>query len=210
MKKKACLLLIILTAFFTMVLAEAGDRVWSFETQSNVNHTPVVDDDGTLYMGTIEGDLYALNADGTQKWKKATEYRFYAEPVLSENGMLYFCTWASGLVAFDTQGNELWTFPGTAPFSEISLDDDGSLYVAVEDVLYALDKDGELRWQKNLSNCSAPIISEEGLLYVRTTYAIYAYDSDGNLVWDYPICSSDLQPAVADDGTIYFTESGKV
>ena len=210
MKKKACLLLIILTAFFTMVLAEAGDRVWSFETQSNVNHTPVVDDDGTLYMGTIEGDLYALNADGTQKWKKATEYRFYAEPVLSENGMLYFCTWASGLVAFDTQGNELWTFPGTAPFSEISLDDDGSLYVAVEDVLYALDKDGELRWQKNLSNCSAPIISEEGLLYVRTTYAIYAYDSDGNLVWDYPICSSDLQPAVADDGTIYFTESGNL
>ena len=42
--------------------------------------------DGTIYLGNNDGNLYALNRDGTQKWSIAGPA---GEPVVGADGTLY-------------------------------------------------------------------------------------------------------------------------
>ena len=41
-----------------------GDEPWSFRTARGIFSTPVIGDDGTVYVGSADGYFYALGADG--------------------------------------------------------------------------------------------------------------------------------------------------
>ncbi len=41
---------------------------WSFETGGSVDSSPVLDHNGTIYIGSQDKTLYALKPDGTRKW----------------------------------------------------------------------------------------------------------------------------------------------
>jgi outer membrane protein assembly factor BamB len=48
--------------------AAAGDEEWTFTTGNNVYSSPTVVD-GTVYVGSTDGNLYALDASsGSQQW----------------------------------------------------------------------------------------------------------------------------------------------
>ena len=50
----------------------AGDQPWSFRTGKGVFSTPVIDGDGTVYVGSADHTFYAINPDGSQKWAVET------------------------------------------------------------------------------------------------------------------------------------------
>ncbi|HEY6074502.1 MAG TPA: serine/threonine-protein kinase, partial [Anaerolineales bacterium] len=63
--------------------------VWSFQCEDEVRGTPLVHQ-GTLYIGSYDNNLYALNAsDGKFQWKYATEGGIVSRPALFE-GNIYF------------------------------------------------------------------------------------------------------------------------
>lgn len=52
--------------------AYTGDKPWMFQTGKGIFSTPVIDDKGTVYVGSADHFFYALNADGSLKWKYQT------------------------------------------------------------------------------------------------------------------------------------------
>lgn len=47
-----------------------GTLLWKFKTGGAVVSSTRVGNDGTLYVGSLGGHMYAINKDGSLKWKK--------------------------------------------------------------------------------------------------------------------------------------------
>ena len=45
---------------------------WSFSTGGSVYSNPAIGGDGTIYVGSCDHKLYAINPDGTEKWRYST------------------------------------------------------------------------------------------------------------------------------------------
>jgi len=54
-----------------------------------VESSPAVGADGTIYVGSRDYNLYALNPDGTQKWKFATNGEVWSSPAVGADGTMY-------------------------------------------------------------------------------------------------------------------------
>jgi hypothetical protein len=51
---------------------EVPYQKWSFTTGDGVASSPAIGADGTIYVGSGDSNLYALNPDGSQKWSFTT------------------------------------------------------------------------------------------------------------------------------------------
>lgn len=51
--------------------ADDGEKKWEFLTGGVVYSSPAIGTDGTIYVGSGDGKLYAINPDGTKKWEFA-------------------------------------------------------------------------------------------------------------------------------------------
>src|SRR5262249_24506447 len=80
---------------------------------SFVQSAPIVGPDGTVYVGSQDGKLYALNpADGSTKWSRATFNTISSSPALSPDGATVYLHDHSGLIAYKAaDGGDKWTFP---------------------------------------------------------------------------------------------------
>lgn len=66
--KKVGIILIILFLAQLSVYAERNDRViWKFNIGREINSSPAIGSDGTIYIGSFDGKLYAINSDGSLK-----------------------------------------------------------------------------------------------------------------------------------------------
>src|SRR5207248_202106 len=87
-----------------------GTKRWDYATGDTIlSTTPVLADDGTIYIGSNDGLVYALKSDGTLRRTYATAAAIYSAPVLAA-GRLYVASFDAKLYAFDT-GNNLATSP---------------------------------------------------------------------------------------------------
>ena len=78
-----------------------GAEKWVFPTGDQVTSSPAIGPDGTIYVGSADYNLYAINPDGTEKW------------------------------AFTTGGNISWTSPAIGPGPDWTIyvgSADGHLY----------------------------------------------------------------------------------
>lgn len=78
----------------TITVAKAqtpGTKLWEFTTRGRITSTPALGEDGTLYFGSFDKRLYALDAaTGQQRWSYLTSEEIHSSPVLDEEGRVYF------------------------------------------------------------------------------------------------------------------------
>ena len=67
-----------------------GTLKWRFGTGGQVNSSPAIGANGTIYVGSDDGNLYAINPDGTLDWKFSTGTYVDSSPVIDSNGIIYF------------------------------------------------------------------------------------------------------------------------
>jgi outer membrane protein assembly factor BamB len=115
---------------------------------------------GAVYVGSGDGNLYALDAaSGELKWKFKTGDVVHSSPAYAE-GTLYFGSWDSFFYAVDAAtGKEKWRFHGgedplihnQVGFQSSAAVADGVVYVGCRDSnLYALDAaTGKEKWRFN-------------------------------------------------------------
>ena len=115
---------------------------------------------GTVYFGSGDGHVYALDAgSGDLTWKFRTGDVVHASPAHA-NGLVYFGSWDSYFYAVDAHtGLQRWRFQGgTDPvihnqvgFQSSAAVVDGVVYVGCRDSnLYALDAEtGQEKWRYN-------------------------------------------------------------
>lgn len=99
-----------------------GSVVWSkaiFGVSSGADYgitsSPLVAGDGTLYIGWMDRNVYAVNSsDGSVLWQYDTASNISAAPVLGADGNIYMGTW-SGLLAFSACPAGKFAAPFTKP-----------------------------------------------------------------------------------------------
>ena len=83
---------------------------WKFQTGDRIVSSPVFED-GVIYFGSDDGNVYAVNAaDGRQRWKRKTGGPVASTPAIA-GAMLYVGSYDGRLYALDTNtGAMRWKF----------------------------------------------------------------------------------------------------
>ena len=69
-----------------------GTPKWSFPTgyvDTQVQSTPAIASDGTVYVGAQDGVLYAISPNGTLAWKFQSSTPVLQHPVIAGDGTVY-------------------------------------------------------------------------------------------------------------------------
>ncbi|MBN2208477.1 MAG: PQQ-binding-like beta-propeller repeat protein [Candidatus Coatesbacteria bacterium] len=182
---------------------------WSFIAGGFVISSPVVDAENTVYFGCYDGNVYAINTDGTVKWAVSTGDYVASTPALAEDGSLYIGSGDHYFYSFDHEGALNWSYKtGGVVDSSPVIGIDGNIYFGCNDsYLYSMTPEGELRWRFNTGSwvTSSPAIWFDGTVFFGSDDRnLYAVRHDGNLRWSYNtgdvITSS---PVVGPDETVY-------
>lgn len=184
-------------------------KKWSFITDGEIDSSPVVGDDGTIYVGSRDKKLYAINADGSQKWEFATGGAVKSSSAIGFDGTIYVGSDDNKLYAINADGSKKWEFvTGGAVKSSPAFGSDGTIYVGSDDnKLYAVNGDGSKKWAFSSGGgiVSSPAVGNDGTIYVGSRdNKLYALYPDGSKKWSF---ASDgwveSSPAIGEDGTIY-------
>ena len=181
---------------------------WSF-TAGQILSSPAIGADGTVYVGSSDGKLYAVNRDGSKKWDFPTGWLF-SSPAIGADGTVYVGSSDNKLYAVNPDGSRKWDFPtGDRIYSSPAIGADGTIYVGSWDNnLYAVNPDGSKRWDFTTGDdiISSPAIGSDGTIYVGSWDSkLYAINPNGSLRWSFTAgIDGWSSPAIGADGTIYF------
>lgn len=62
---------------------------WQFATGDFITHRPAIGADGTIYVGSNDHRIYAINPDGTQQWSYLTGFSISTVPAIAADGTIY-------------------------------------------------------------------------------------------------------------------------
>jgi len=119
------------------------------------------------------------------------------------------CVNDGGFVLFLGATGEVWVkrLPGSVDVSTPTFGPDGTLYVATTLGLFALDRQGEIKWSRRFDPgiSGSPSVAADGTVYVHVDDdALYAYTPSGKERWRCPIPGvSFSSPSIGADGTVY-------
>ncbi|MFP3871731.1 MAG: PQQ-binding-like beta-propeller repeat protein [Candidatus Aenigmatarchaeota archaeon] len=196
-----------------------GEERWAFETGDSIVSSPVMDGDDTIYVGSDDGNLYAVYPNGTERWNYSMGDNVRSTPaVVGNDGTIYVGSMSelpphgSSLNAIYPNGTKKWSyFMGYGGVhSSPSISADGTVYIGSNDNrLYAVDsEDGTEEWNFTTGDevWSSPAIGRDGTIYVGSNdnnlYAVYP--TNGTEKWSFTTEDNvSSSPAVGGDGTIY-------
>lgn len=182
---------------------------WNFTTNNGVFSSPAIGPEGTIYVGSADWNLYAINQDGTEKWNFSTSANVRSSPAIDSDGTIYVGSFDTNIYAIKSDGTEKWNFSTGGPLtSSPTIGPDGTIYVGSRDnSLYALNPDGSEKWNFTTADIilSSAAIGDDGTIYVGSADGkLYAINPDGTKKWAFSTDSYiHSSPAVANDGTIY-------
>ncbi len=185
---------------------------WVFSTDGPIHSSPAVAN-GTVYIGSKDGKLYALDtATGAKRWEYQTGSWVQSSPAIV-NGVVYFGSNDGKLYALDAHsGEKLWDFQTRYPIMSSPAVADGIVYFGADDYyIYALDAaTGVKLWDFDAKGPvkSAPTVAN-GIVYVGSGssfwYALHAQSGRLRLRFKsyFPVFST----AAVSDETVYFSNS---
>ena len=120
-----------------------GSRKWSFVMGDGVESSPAIGPDGTIYVGSYDSCVYAIEDAGTAgllKWKFRTGGPVDASPTVDGNGTIYIGSRDSTMYALRPDGSVKWSYLAEGGIeSSVTIDGNGYLYFGSFDHrLYAL------------------------------------------------------------------------
>jgi polyvinyl alcohol dehydrogenase (cytochrome) len=170
---------------------QSGCVWWTFDADSEVRNAPTLGEDGNLYFGDFNANVYAVNAQsGELVWKKSVkdhpagtitgsltlrDGRIYvpmssAEVVSAMNGDYGCCTFRGGVTALDAKdGKKLWRMHTTDAPKETGKNKNGAV---------TFGPSGAPVWS------SPTVDAKRGLLYVGTgeNYSSPANDKSDSII----------------------------
>ncbi len=203
------------SGFNSILGPQTNALLWDFVAGGAfANSAPAIGANGTLYIGSEDHNLYAINSTtGAVNWKFQTKDWVNSTPAIGADGTVYFGSNDHNVYAVDgATGAKKWSFnTGDVVTSSPVVGPNGTVYVGSDDdYVYALNgSNGNLIWKFKAGNLvtSSPAIGRNGLIYVGSwddkLYALNA--TSGALVWSHPTGGSiENSPAIGPDGTVYF------
>lgn len=185
--------------------------------------SPVIGNDGTLYVGTADESGHALSAiasDGTLTWSLPTRPIQAAGALLASDAIVVGEERTPGgegaLLAVGVGGELRWSLsaPGVGDWSSATPGPDGTIYVGCPGgALCGITTDGVLRFRVAtgaIAWWSAPAVGRDGVVYALGAGGLHALAPDGRVLWS----RSDLgsasspPPVISAEGTIVAAVAG--
>jgi outer membrane protein assembly factor BamB len=188
--------------------AQQGVMKWQFKTGAPVG-SPAIGADGTVYVGSADNYLYAIQSNGQLKWKFQIGDWVLSSPAIGADGTVYVGSGDHYLYAIQSNGQLKWKYQtGDQVTSSPAIGADGTVYVGSSDhYLYAIQSDGQLKWKYQTGSMvdSSPAIGADGTVYVGSDdNYLHAITPNGQLKWKFQIGNwVTLPPAIGADGTAY-------
>lgn len=190
--------------------SQTNSLKWSYTCGvGGVYSSPAIGTDGTIYVGSHDANLYALNPDGTMKWAFPVSNDIYSSPALGPDGTVYFGDFDGSVYAVNPTGTSKWAYHvGNVILSSPVVGPDGIIYIGTGDnSLLALYPDGTLKWSYPTGDEieSSPALGADGTVYAGCDdNRLYAINGDGTLKWSYLAGNAIVSsPAIGPDGTVY-------
>jgi outer membrane protein assembly factor BamB len=209
-----------------------GTKKWAFATESLIERSaPAIGADGTVYIGSGDQHLYAVNANGTLKWAFPASGDLESSPAIAADGTIYFASIDGDLYAVNANGTQKWVLSfgssGSSLESSPTIGPDGTIYLgisgpntgflfAVADTTCSGSPCGTAKWGFGTAFgrvASSPAIGADGTIYFGSATDLlsgdlYALNPDGTEKWEFTASGVDSSPAIGADGTIYFGDNG--
>jgi outer membrane protein assembly factor BamB len=156
-----------------------------FTSPNSMYTTPLIGPDGTIYIGSNEGYLYALNpSNGAIKWSYSAGYPLQSSPIMDASGSIYFGAGNNVYAIGDAgyAGYNKWLipfFPTNAHVnSSPALGQNGYLYFGSDDgFVYAVDRFfGTQKWSFDANNYNTPPMG------IHPIYTSATVDASNNVI----------------------------
>jgi hypothetical protein len=180
---------------------------WQFKIFLGFRSSPVIDNKGTVYIGSDDSNVYAITgATGEVKWKFNTDGKVFSTPCLSADGTLYVGSDDRHVYAVTSHsGVRKWAFPtmGKVHASPV-ISFDGLVYIGSTDgIFYALKPTGALAWAFSVRN-GATYNQKELLNYSNT---LQQQSSETSITEGFAITST-AAVASKDNSILFGCENG--
>jgi PKD repeat protein len=184
---------------------------WEYAISGLSTSSPAIAADGTVYVGSSDNKLYAINPDGSLKWASYNMAgSVKSSPAIGDDGTIYVGDTSSHrLHAISPDGTQKWAYTTLGEIaSSPAIGADGTLYVGSYNNggFYAIYPDGTLKWTFTADvQYSSPAIDADGTIYIGSDVKLYAINPNGTQKWVYTATNSfDFSsPAIGADGTVY-------
>jgi len=89
-----------------------GDLKWSYIAEGPVSSSSAIASNGTIYVGSSDGKLHAINPGGIFRWKSAytTGGPVSSSPAIASNGTIYVGSDDGRLYAINPNGTLQWAY----------------------------------------------------------------------------------------------------
>lgn len=173
---------------------EDGTKRWSVALGDRVYSTPLVSDDGGIYVGsdakTAErpsGKMFGVSPAGAVVWKLDLDGEADSGATFDKNGNVVFAA-GKQVLAVRRGGDVAWRFDvKDKVFTAPAITDEGLVvFGSQDDHVYALRADGTLAWAVDLGADvdGAAAIGDDGAIFVGTDKGeVVRLDAKGNIAW---------------------------
>jgi outer membrane protein assembly factor BamB len=164
-----------------------GKTRWAAELGERVYSTPLVHDDGTLYVGSDAKRLVALSPEGRVLWRLEVEGEVDSGATFGSDGTIVFA--AGPFVHAVRRGGDLaWRFAArNKVFTSPAVTGQGRIvFGSQDDHVRALGPGGALLWSTDLGADvdGAAVIGDDDAVYVGTDKGeVVRLDASGRVVW---------------------------
>ncbi|EEF59127.1 PQQ-binding-like beta-propeller repeat protein [Pedosphaera parvula] len=191
-----------------------GTLKWKYPISGYHNAPAISPVTGTIYIGSWDNKLYALNPDGTLKWTYTTGGYIACVPSIGPDGSVYVSSADKKLYAINPDGTLKWTYLADDTTGNLAIGSDGTIYfgtITYNSYLYAVKPDGTLKWQFPIVGqaYNSPAVASDGTIYIAevsvagTDILLHAVTPAGTEKWNFATDTGLSSPAIASDGTVY-------
>ncbi|MDD1720012.1 MAG: PQQ-binding-like beta-propeller repeat protein [Methanoregulaceae archaeon] len=208
---------------------QSNTTKWSVLGGMIIESSPAIGSDGTIYVGSEWGDLYARNPDGSKKWTFSTCINnicadIFSSPAIGSDGTIYFGCDNGYFYAVRPDGTLKWRYyAGDWIRSSPAIGSDGTVYFGCDDgFLYALWLNGTKKWRAGTAVPkdyieaggirSSPVLDGTDNIYFGCTNGyFFSLNPSGKRKWVYPMYTPmEGSPAMSgDETTLYFGNTGR-
>jgi outer membrane protein assembly factor BamB len=191
--------------------ADNGGTNWSTNIGSNLSATPTVSSEGTIYIGGLNGMIFAILPGGAIDWSIQTEHEIRAQASIGVSDNIYIGNDGGYVYGIKKNGTQIWKEDvDGAVWGKILVGEDNSVYAAAITSKYLRKINawtGQIMWSTKLGPMvqSSPVIDENGLVYIGSSDGnLYGVESEsGDIVLTYNIGSIIYATPLVLDQKIY-------
>lgn len=189
----------------------AGGGVWGEDAQFS---SPSIGPDGSIYVGSMSGNLYCISRSGSTNWTFSLGSGTYSSPSIGNDGTIYIGSETGPVRAINANGSLRRTYPVSQVESTPVIDQAGNIYFGSRSRFFCFSSDGVAKWGANgisLPVSGSAAIAADGAVYVSSYFGdSLALNSVGSVLWYFHSGSAFASPLIGTNGTIYLVGDAKL